>query len=62
MPGRWRSFYENIAEALQDRKKLAVRPESVRAVMAVVFLATGCPVFQILPLCFRPVVAGLITL
>ena len=35
VPGRWRSFYENIAEALQDRQKLAVRPESVRAVMAV---------------------------
>jgi len=35
VPGRWRCFYENIAAALQDREKLAVRPESVRAVMAV---------------------------
>ena len=36
LPGRWRCFYENIAEALQDREALAVRPESARAVMAVI--------------------------
>ena len=34
-PGRWRSFYENIAEAVEDPDKLEVSPESVRAVMAV---------------------------
>jgi scyllo-inositol 2-dehydrogenase (NADP+) len=34
-PGRWRSFYENIAVALADPEKLAVTPQSVRAVMAV---------------------------
>lgn len=36
VPGRWRSFYENIAEALQTPEKLAVKPESVRRVMAVI--------------------------
>ena len=36
LPGRWRSFYENIAEVLQDRSKLAVTPESVRRVMALI--------------------------
>lgn len=36
VPGRWRSFYENIAEALQDRSKLAVTPESARAAFAVI--------------------------
>ena len=36
VPGRWRSFYENIAAALHQRERLAVRPESVRAVMAVI--------------------------
>jgi scyllo-inositol 2-dehydrogenase (NADP+) len=36
LPGRWRSFYENIAEAIQDPDKLAVRPESVRRVVAVI--------------------------
>ena len=36
VPGRWRSFYENIAAALHQREQLAVRPESVRAVMAVI--------------------------
>ena len=37
--GRWRSYYENIAAALADRKQLAVKPESVRAVMAVLAAA-----------------------
>jgi len=36
LPGRWRSYYENIAEAVQDRDKLAVTPQSVRRVMAVI--------------------------
>jgi scyllo-inositol 2-dehydrogenase (NADP+) len=36
LPGRWRSFYENIAEAIPDRAKLAVKPESVRRVMALI--------------------------
>jgi len=36
VPGRWRSFYENIAAALRGDEELAVVPESVRAVMAVI--------------------------
>ena len=36
IPGRWRSFYENIAASLQDPGVLAVTAESVRAVMAVI--------------------------
>jgi scyllo-inositol 2-dehydrogenase (NADP+) len=36
VPGRWRSYYENIAAALQGREELAVTPESVRAVMRVI--------------------------
>jgi scyllo-inositol 2-dehydrogenase (NADP+) len=36
VPGRWRSFYENIAAALGGDAELAVTPESVRAVMAVI--------------------------
>ncbi|MBI2505284.1 MAG: Gfo/Idh/MocA family oxidoreductase [Candidatus Latescibacteria bacterium] len=36
LPGRWRSFYENIAQALEDRSKLAVTPESARRVMALI--------------------------
>ena len=36
IPGRWRSFYENIAESLRDPAALAVTPESVRRVMAVI--------------------------
>ncbi len=39
VPGRWRSFYENIAEALEDRSKLAVTPASVRAALAVIAAA-----------------------
>ncbi len=35
-PGRWRSFYENIAATLQGDANLAVTPQSVRAVMAVI--------------------------
>ena len=36
LPGRWRSFYENIAEAIADPARLAVTPESVRRVMALI--------------------------
>jgi scyllo-inositol 2-dehydrogenase (NADP+) len=36
LPGRWRSFYENIAESISDRDKLAVKPESVWRVMALI--------------------------
>ena len=36
VPGRWRSFYENIAAALQGDADLAVTPQSVRAVLAVI--------------------------
>lgn len=36
VPGRWRSFYENIAEALQEPAKLAVKPEGARRVIAVI--------------------------
>ncbi len=36
LPGRWRSFYENIAGAISDPAKLAVTPESVRRVMALI--------------------------
>jgi scyllo-inositol 2-dehydrogenase (NADP+) len=39
--GRWRSYYENIAAALADRQALAVKPESVRAVMAVLEAAAA---------------------
>jgi scyllo-inositol 2-dehydrogenase (NADP+) len=35
VPGRWRSYYENIADALEDRSKLAVKAEEVRRVVAV---------------------------
>jgi scyllo-inositol 2-dehydrogenase (NADP+) len=35
VPGRWRSYYENIAAALKGEEELAVTPQSVRAVMAV---------------------------
>ncbi|HEX8834650.1 MAG TPA: Gfo/Idh/MocA family oxidoreductase [Abditibacteriaceae bacterium] len=34
-PGRWRSYYENIAATLQGEAELAVRPEQTRRVMAV---------------------------
>lgn len=36
IPGRWRSYYENIAAVLQGREELAVRPESIGTVMAVI--------------------------
>ena len=36
VPGRWRSFYENIAIAIEDRNKLEVTPESSRKTMAVI--------------------------
>ena len=36
IPGRWRSFYENVALGLRDRTALAVTPESVRQVMAII--------------------------
>jgi scyllo-inositol 2-dehydrogenase (NADP+) len=36
VPGRWRSYYENIAAALGGQQDLAVGPESGRAVVAVI--------------------------
>jgi scyllo-inositol 2-dehydrogenase (NADP+) len=35
MPGRWRSFYENVASAIRGEADLAVTPQSVRQVMGV---------------------------
>jgi len=35
VPGRWRCFYENVAAAIMGTEELAVQPESVRAVVAV---------------------------
>ncbi|MEZ4734194.1 MAG: Gfo/Idh/MocA family oxidoreductase [Caldilineaceae bacterium] len=35
IPGRWRSYYENIRDVLTDGAELAVKPEEVRRVMAV---------------------------
>ncbi len=35
LPGRWRSFYENVADALAGRAELAVTPQSVRRDIAV---------------------------
>lgn len=34
-PGRWRSYYENIRDALTGTAELAVKPQEVRRVMAV---------------------------
>lgn len=36
VPGRWRCFYENIADVLLGRAPLAVTPESVRRQIAVI--------------------------
>ena len=36
VPGRWRSFYENIARAVADPSQLAVAPQSVRQVMVII--------------------------
>ena len=36
IPGRWRSYYENIGAVLQGKEELAVTPESVRTVMRVI--------------------------
>jgi len=36
LPGRWRSFYDNLADVLQNDDALAVTPESSRVVMAVI--------------------------
>ena len=36
IPGRWRSYYENIGAVLQGREELAVTPESIRNVMRVI--------------------------
>lgn len=36
VPGRWRSFYENIAAHLRDGAPLAVTPQSVRRTMAAI--------------------------
>jgi len=35
LPGRWRSYYENIAEVLRGKAELLVKPEQVRQVIAV---------------------------
>ncbi len=36
LPGRWRAFYDNLADTLQHDADLAITPESSRAVMAVI--------------------------
>jgi scyllo-inositol 2-dehydrogenase (NADP+) len=36
VPGRWRSFYENVAAAIRGEAELAVTPQSARAVMGVI--------------------------
>ena len=36
LPGRWRAYYDNIADVLQHGAALAVTPKSSRAVMAVI--------------------------
>jgi len=36
VPGRWRSYYENVADALYGRTELAVTAESVRRVMEII--------------------------
>jgi scyllo-inositol 2-dehydrogenase (NADP+) len=36
LPGRWRSFYDNLADALHSGAALAITAESSRAVMAVI--------------------------
>ncbi len=36
VPGRWRSFYENIAHAIENRDELAVTPESCRQTIAII--------------------------
>jgi len=36
LPGRWRSFYENIAIAIENPNELAVTPESSRKTIAVI--------------------------
>ncbi|MGQ4810603.1 hypothetical protein NKDENANG_04086 [Candidatus Entotheonellaceae bacterium PAL068K] len=36
MPGRWRSFYDNIAAVLHNRADLVVTPESIRSVMVII--------------------------
>ena len=36
LPGHWRAFYENIADALQHGVAVAVSPESSRAVIAII--------------------------
>ena len=35
LPGRWRSYYENIRDVLTGKAALAVKPQEVRRVMAV---------------------------
>jgi scyllo-inositol 2-dehydrogenase (NADP+) len=36
LPGRWRAFYDNLADVLQNDAALAVTPESSRVVMSVI--------------------------
>jgi scyllo-inositol 2-dehydrogenase (NADP+) len=38
--GSWKSYYQNIADALDDPQKLAVKPEEVRRVVAVLEAVT----------------------
>ena len=35
-PGRWRSYYENIADALAGREELAVTAQSARATLVAI--------------------------
>jgi scyllo-inositol 2-dehydrogenase (NADP+) len=46
VPGRWRTFYENIADVLQHDAALAVTPESSRAVIAVIDAARRSAAIQ----------------
>jgi scyllo-inositol 2-dehydrogenase (NADP+) len=36
IPGRWRSFYENISRAIENRDELVVTPESCRQIIAII--------------------------
>ena len=35
LPGRWRSFYENVAAAIAGEAELAVKPEEVRRALTI---------------------------
>ena len=36
IPGRWRSFYENISRAIENRDELVVTPESCKQTIAII--------------------------